>query len=73
MALSTVSSLQGSSDRESKSDENLDFDNFSDDDKDWETAYKKLLQGSIRMSKISKKRVLKLKERNLKILLLLYN
>ena len=73
MALSTVSSMQGSSDKESKSDDNSDSDNLSDDDKDWETAYKKLLQGSIRMSKISKKRVLKLKERNLKILLLLHN
>eukprot|EP00268_Persea_americana_P034952 TRINITY_DN3454_c0_g1_i2.p1 TRINITY_DN3454_c0_g1~~TRINITY_DN3454_c0_g1_i2.p1 ORF type:complete len:227 (-),score=57.35 TRINITY_DN3454_c0_g1_i2:922-1602(-) len=62
MALSTVSSLQGSSDRESKSNDNSDFDNFSDDDKDWETAYKKLLQDSIRMSKISKKRALKLKD-----------
>ena len=69
MALSTISSMQGSSDRESKSNDNSDSDNFSDDDKDWETAYKKLLQGSIRMSKISKKRVLKMKERNLKILL----
>lgn len=62
MALSIVSSMQGSSDRESKSDDNSDSDNFSDDDKNWETAYKKLLQDSIRMSKISKKRALKLKE-----------
>lgn len=39
MALSTVSSLQGSSDRESKSNDNSDSDNLSDDDKDWETTY----------------------------------
>ena len=43
MALSTVSSMQGSFDRESKSDENSDSDNFFDDDEDSETAYKKLL------------------------------
>ena len=35
--------LQSSFDRESKSDDYLDSDNFSDDDKDWEIAYKKLL------------------------------
>ena len=62
MAFSIVSSMQGSSDRESKSDDNSDSDNFSDDDKDQETAYKKLLQDSICMSNISKKRALKLKE-----------
>ena len=62
MVLSIVSSMQGSSDRESKSYDYSDSDNFSDDDEDWETAYKKLLQDSIRMSKISKKRALKLKE-----------
>ena len=56
IVVSTISSMQGSSNRESKSDENSDSDNFSDDDKDWETAYKKLLQDSICMSKISKKK-----------------
>ena len=54
MALSAVYSLHSSSDRESKSDDNSDSDNFSDDDKDWETAYKKLLQDSIRKSDVLK-------------------
>ena len=51
MALFIVSSMQGSSHRESKFDKTLDFDDFFDDDKDWETTYKKLLQDSIRMSR----------------------
>ena len=54
--------MQGSSDKESKSNDNSDSDNLSDDDTDWETTYKKLLQDSIRMSKINKKRALKLQE-----------
>ena len=62
MTLPTVSSMQGSSDREPKFDENSDSHNFSDDDKDWKTTYKKLLQDSLRMSKINKKRALKMKE-----------
>lgn len=60
MALSTVYSMQGSSDKESEFDGTLDSDDFSNDDKDWKTAYKKLLQDSILMSKINKKRALKM-------------
>lgn len=56
MALSNVSSVQ-----ESKSDEELDLNDFSDQEQDVKEDYKRLLQESFRMAKTSEKRALKLK------------
>lgn len=61
MAITNASSVQGSSDQDSKSGEELDIHDSSDDEQDLEIQYKRLLQDSIRMVKFNAKRALKLK------------
>lgn len=56
MALLNISSVQ-----ESKSEDDLDINQISDEEQEGDEAYQKLLLESMRMSKISEKRALKLK------------
>ena len=56
MELSNTSSVQ-----ESKSEDDLDINESSNGEQDGDEDYQKLFQESVRMSKISKKRALKLK------------
>lgn len=61
MAVSNASSVQGSFDKESKLDEDINHDDFSDQEQDVEQDCRRLPQESVRMFKISEKRALKLK------------
>lgn len=49
MTLSNVSSVQGSSDKDSKSEEDIDLHEFSNQEHDMEAEYKRLLQDLVRM------------------------
>lgn len=60
MGRSNVFSMQGLSDKESNSDEDLDLHDFSDNKQDLEAEHRRVLQDSILMSKINEKRALKL-------------
>lgn len=53
--------MQGSSDNDSKSDEDLDLQEFSDDEQYLKTEYRKLLKDSMRLSWINEKMSHKLK------------
>lgn len=61
MALSNVSSMQGSFDMDFKSDEDIDLHDFSNNEQDMKEKHMRLLQDSMRMSKMNEKRALKLK------------
>lgn len=61
IAMSNVSYVKGSFDEDSKSDEDKDLNDFSDQEQDIEEDYRRLLQESVTMSKISEKIALKLK------------
>lgn len=58
---SEISSMQGSSDRDSKLDEDLSLNGFSDEEQDMEASYMKLLKDLIQLTKINDRMALKLK------------
>lgn len=58
---SNISSMQGSSDKDSKSDEDLDLHEFSDHKRDLEAQYRKLLKYFICLSQINNRMSHKLK------------
>lgn len=61
MARANISSVQGSSDKYSKSDEDLTSHEFFDDEQDLETKYRMILKDSLHLIRINDKMTHKLK------------
>lgn len=61
MTRTNSSSVQGSSDKDSKSNEDVNLHEFSNDEHDLELMYRKLLKDSMRLSRINDKLSHKLK------------